>query len=127
MHRAYIALMEDIETESHPVAKLTQSVYRPAPVTLQGFGLRFHNSRDGLQGPQYDKYVAAGIVLEPWSIVRTLDPQFIHSHSLRVGDVGWGFDREGCVSIAIVEEAEGFSNRSSVFVQKTERDVRAVG
>lgn len=59
--------------------------------------------------------------------VRTLNPQFNHLHSLRVGDVGWGFDREGCVSIAIVKGVEGAVHRSSVYVQKIEQIFCAAG
>jgi hypothetical protein len=45
--------------------------------------------------------------------VQALNPQFNHLHSLRVGDIGWGFDREGCISIAIFKEADGFIYKSS--------------
>jgi hypothetical protein len=56
--------------------------------------------------------------------VQALNPQFNHLHSLRVGDIGWGFDREGCISIAIFKEADGFIYKSSVYVQKNEQILR---
>lgn len=74
---------------------------------------------------EFDLERAEWLQLAPSVQIR--NPQFNHLHSLRVGDIGWGFDREGCISLAIVKESEGFVQKSSVYVHNFEEINRSEG
>jgi hypothetical protein len=46
------------------------------------------------------------------------NPEFVHLHSVRYGEVGWGFDAAGCLSFYWVEMAGGRSVVGLLFVER---------
>ena len=46
------------------------------------------------------------------------NPSFSHSHSLRFDDIGWGFDRDGCISMSVSQKTVDLVHKSSVYVQQ---------
>jgi hypothetical protein len=48
------------------------------------------------------------------------NPEFVHLHSVRYGEVGWGFDAAGCLSFYWVEMVGGRSVVGVLFVERAE-------
>jgi len=46
------------------------------------------------------------------------NPEFIHLHSVRYGEVGWGFDAAGCLSLYWVEMVDKKNVIGVVFVRR---------
>ncbi|KAH6629832.1 hypothetical protein C7974DRAFT_395315 [Boeremia exigua] len=64
----------------------------------------------------WDVREAEWVSLEPRVLVD--NPHFTELHALRVDDIGWGFDRNGCLSLSVAREEEVYVRRSSVYVQR---------
>lgn len=62
------------------------------------------------------------------SYAELANPDFLYLHSVRRGDIGWGFDIHGCLSFYEVEEDESGRLQAMVeFVQRVDEDGAGAG
>lgn len=112
MHRAaYVAYMDDVDTESHPVAKLTYSVVtgrRLSPYKESDFAFMTHKTDfKNLSMANmwllksfwnHNKHNLDGADFVRLEVKDVENPAMLWLYSVRPHEVGWALDRSGCLS-----------------------------